>query len=319
MFRNYSLIRNRGTVLQWAKHPARARLWKEVRFSPIPFIGIKLWDRTLRYIASQNLPVVECPYDWRQSLQDSARDIIGILRSSRKDSLPLEQDAPKDADCFNVITHSMGGLVLRTAIGMKILHPSWIGKIIHLAPPLQGSAAAFRCIVDRTTLPMLNEFLHLTHLRNFVSFKNMVFDVFRTFPSIYELMPPDNVQFLHNGSGQKLNPSAIPQIDSALFANARMTHRYIALADIILEQSNVHVEVVYTALNNGSETDFGYRYNQRTSSIDETIISHFGDGTVLSTSAASSLFASNRAIEDLAHMKFPNSRHVVDLYPTCGV
>jgi len=116
-----------------------------------------------------------------------------------------------------------------------------------------------------------------------------------------------------------LNPSAIPQTDTALFANARQTHRYIAFADNILAQSNVHVEVVYTALNNGSETDFGYRYNQRTSSIDETIVSRFGDGTVLSTSAASSLFANNRAIEDLAHMKFPNSRNVVELYPTCGV
>jgi hypothetical protein len=318
MLQNYSMIRNNSSILQWVNQPAAAQLWKDVTFHPIPFIGISLWDKTLRYLAGKSTSVVECPYDWRQSLQDSACHIVGLLGSSQGISTSLAEVAPPNSVCFDMITHSMGGLVLRTAIGMRILHPSWLGKILHLAPPLQGSAAAFRCVVDRTTLPMLNEFLHLVHLRNFLSFKNMVFDVFRTFPSIYELMPPDNVQFLHAPSGKQISPGSVSQVDSTLFTAAKQTHKYIALADSILASSAVRVEVIFTALNNGSETDFGYRYNPRSSSIEETYVSHFGDGTVHSSSAGSSLAANNRPIEDLAHMKFPNSRNVVDLYPTCG-
>jgi hypothetical protein len=318
MFQNYSMIRKNSSVLQWLGQPASAQLWKNVTFHPIPIIGISLWANTLSYLAKRNLPVVECPYDWRQSLQDSAGHIVELLGQSQGADASLAQVAPPDSVRFDMITQSMGGLVVRTGLGMKILHPSWLGKILHLAPPLQGSPAAFRCVVDRTTLPMLNEFLHLVHLRNFLNFKNMVFDIFREFPSIYELMPPANVQFLQAPSGQQMDPGSAPQMVATLFAAAKQTHKYIALADSILSGSDVRVEVIYTHLNNGAETDCGYRYNPRSSSIEETYVSHFGDGTVLSNSASSSLAAHNRPIEDLAHMRFPNSRSVVDLYPTCG-
>jgi pimeloyl-ACP methyl ester carboxylesterase len=318
MFANYQMIRKNSSLLQWAERAATAKLWRRVAFKPIPMIGFSLWSRTLEYFVKQNTTIVECPYDWRQSLRASARDIIELLKSSQGISQSLAEPAPADAARFDMVSHSMGGLLIRTAIGMQLLHPSWIAKILHLAPPLRGSPAAFRSVVDQTTLPVLNEFLKMVHLRNYRQFKNKVYDVFRGFHSIYELMPPQSTCFLYTNSGQPMDIGSVSQLDQRMVAEAKITHRYIAAAEPILINAGIPVSVIYTSLNNNDRTDFGYRFDSRAFSIDEVYASRNGDGTVHSDSATSSSSALNRPVFDLAHMKIPNTRRVVDLYPTCG-
>jgi hypothetical protein len=318
MLDNYQMIRKNSSLLQWVGKAATAKLWQRVELKPIPFVGLSLWSRTLKYFVKQNVTIVECPYDWRQSLQDSARNIVELLKSSQGITQSLAEPAPGDVTKFDLVSHSMGGLVIRAAIGMHFLHPSWIGKILHLAPPLRGSPAAFRCVVDQTTLPALNEFLRLVHLRNYRQFKRVVYDVFRSFPSIYELMPPQSVNFLYANSGQPMNMGSVTQLDQRLVAAAQTTHKYIAAAELILMNAGIPVSVIYTSLNNNDKTDFGYRFDSQAFSIEEVYVSQNGDGTVHSDSATSSISAFNRPVFDLAHMKFPNTQSVVDLYPTCG-
>src|SRR5207249_7675867 len=63
------------------------------------------------------------------------------------------------------LTHSMGALVARLAVCESHVDARNVRAMIHMAPPLLGSARAFRAIYGRNVLPMLSDLVQLYHLR----------------------------------------------------------------------------------------------------------------------------------------------------------
>ena len=153
-------------------------------------------------------------YDWRRDNVDNARELVRRLQKL-KDKLK-RQDLK-----FNVVAHSMGGLIARYAAmygdvdlppGDSPIQPTWTGaahisKIVMIGVPNEGSADAFATLIEgysvteglRRRVPLLN--------------KLTAEDAART-PSVFQLMPHAGVvRFLD----ENLKPLAIDLYDIAVW------------------------------------------------------------------------------------------------------
>ncbi|HEU4432654.1 MAG TPA: hypothetical protein VFR51_04610, partial [Pyrinomonadaceae bacterium] len=153
-------------------------------------------------------------YDWRRDNVANARDLVRRLQRL-KDKLK-RQDLK-----FNVVAHSMGGLIARYAAmygdedlppGDGAIQPTWngaahISKIVMIGVPNEGSTDAFATLVEgysvtegmRRRVPLLN--------------KLTAEDAART-PSVFQLMPHARVvSFLD----ENLKPLAIDLYDIAVW------------------------------------------------------------------------------------------------------
>lgn len=149
-------------------------------------------------------------YDWRQDNVSNARELFRRLERLKS---KLQRPDLK----FNIVAHSMGGLISRYAAmygdadlpaGDGPIQPTWqgaahIGKIVMIGVPNEGSTDAFATLVEgysiteglRRRVPLLN--------------KLTAEDVVRT-PSVFQLLPHRGaVKFLD----ENLQPLAIDLYD----------------------------------------------------------------------------------------------------------
>ena len=171
---------------------------------------------------------VKFAYDWRESLMNVARS----LRSQ------LDVHAPKNAR-FVFLTHSMGGLVVRIALALKVLQPKNVDRIIHIGSPLQGAPMAFRSAYGKALLPMLSELTKLFHWKNADQFFKHLLDNVRTFPSIYQLMPPRRYPYLFYSPSHRSNPLDEPAIPDEFRKVAQVAHDLIEESDKIIVRNGV--------------------------------------------------------------------------------
>ena len=153
-------------------------------------------------------------YDWRQDNVTNARELFRRVQQLK--SKLKNQDLK-----FNVVAHSMGGLIARYAAmygdadlpaGDAAIQPTWngaahIGKIVMIGVPNEGSADAFATLVEgysiteglRRRVPLLN--------------KLTAEDAART-PSVFQLLPhAGTVRFLD----ENLKPIAVDLYDVAVW------------------------------------------------------------------------------------------------------
>jgi pimeloyl-ACP methyl ester carboxylesterase len=154
------------------------------------------------------------PYDWRRDNVETARDLI-----ERVESLKRKLNRPDLR--FNIVAHSMGGLVARYAAmygnadlppdGTRPV-PTWAGsahisKIIMFGTPNEGSADAFATLLEgysvteglRRRIPLLNKLSNE--------------DIF-TAPSVFQLLPHrSNTHFLD----ENLQPVEVDIYDPAVW------------------------------------------------------------------------------------------------------
>lgn len=137
------------------------------------------------------------PYDWRKDNVANARALIRRIESLKS---KLQRPDLK----FNIVAHSMGGLIARYAsmygdadlpAGEGPIEPSWAGaahirKIVMIGVPNEGSADAFASLLEgysvteglRRRIPLLNK----------LSAEDIV-----TTPSVFQLLPHrEAVKFL---------------------------------------------------------------------------------------------------------------------------
>lgn len=128
-------------------------------------------------------PVYAFGYDWRQSNAASADK----LRTFTVEVLRREA-----ATEVIVVTHSMGGVVLRIAARHEWMRDRVLAAI-HLAQPAGGAPVAFRRCFDG--LSYSNDGILMKHLLG-ASAKN-VFDVVSALPGALELLPFDQLHHQH--------------------------------------------------------------------------------------------------------------------------
>ena len=150
------------------------------------------------------------PYDWRQDNVSNARELIRRI-------LQLKTKLQRPDLKFNIVAHSMGGLIARYAAmygdadlppGDGPIQPTWqgaahISKIVMIGVPNEGSADAFATLVEgysiteglRRRVPLLNK----------LTAEDVV-----SAPAVFQLMPHARaVKFLD----ENLQPLAIDLYD----------------------------------------------------------------------------------------------------------
>jgi pimeloyl-ACP methyl ester carboxylesterase len=154
------------------------------------------------------------PYDWRQDNVTNARELVRRLQR-------LKEKLQRQDLKFNVVAHSMGGLIARYAAmygdadlpaGDGPVQPTWLGaahinKIVMIGVPNEGSADAFATLVAgysiteglRRRVPLLS--------------KLTAEDAART-PAVFQLLPHDGaVRFLD----ENLQPLQIDLYDPEIW------------------------------------------------------------------------------------------------------
>lgn len=151
------------------------------------------------------------PYDWRRDNVENARLLVQKIET-------LKRKLGKPQLKFNVLAHSMGGLIARYAamygdsdIPAGRLNPEWSGarhfdKIFMLGTPNTGSVSALNALLNGFSY--IGGGINLPFVRDITRF-----DVF-TLPSVYQLLP-------HNGAlrvyDENLKPIEIDLFDPAVW------------------------------------------------------------------------------------------------------
>lgn len=129
------------------------------------------------------------PYDWRLDNVENARLLIRKIAA-------LKTTLKKPNLKFNIVSHSMGGLIARYAArfgdadipaGTRAIRPTWAGakhinKIFLIGTPNEGSFSALDALVNGIEPPNVAG-INIPFIRRVTKF-----DTF-TIPSIYQLLP----------------------------------------------------------------------------------------------------------------------------------
>lgn len=175
------------------------------------------------------------PYDWRQDNVSNARELV-----RRVERLKVRLNRPDLK--FNIIAHSMGGLIARYAAmygdadlpeGDGAISPTWAGaahisKIVMIGVPNEGSADALGTLLDgysvtegiRRKVPLLNKLTAEDAVSS---------------PALFQLLPHSGTErFLD----ENLNPVALDLYDVQVWK----THKWSPLfsPDFIRRSSNEH-------------------------------------------------------------------------------
>lgn len=136
-----------------------------------------------------------CPYDWRQTNQDSARKLGDAL-------VELDSVYTKNNQTYKlyIVGHSMGGLVSRGLLEDPASKTApWFAKtqaLITLATPHYGAPLALSAILGQKIADI--------EIGRYIKFIQAVIDQ-PAFPSTYELLPPPGQAFIQDSSGNALD------------------------------------------------------------------------------------------------------------------
>ena len=129
----------------------------------------RIIERLRRWLKS---PLYTFPYDWRKPIEFNAKRLNAFI-AHVKGKLKAKGQEPT----VSFFTHSMGGLVLRSALGLGRPNPfKGIGRIAFIAPPFRGSCA-------------IPEVLIAGEKNGWFSDEEDFRKLARSFPSVYQMIP----------------------------------------------------------------------------------------------------------------------------------
>ena len=157
LLENYRRLCDQPSTLDWLQNarPASSRLLKSIRTSRcLPFVKSTIYEKLAA--CARGLPdisrVIECSYDWRDSVLNSCGNVTNTVRQSL--STDLDKPARAGEQKLVFLAHSLGGLVVKSAVAKGLIHPSRIDRIVYIGSPLYGAPAAFRSMYSEVTLPL---------------------------------------------------------------------------------------------------------------------------------------------------------------------
>lgn len=127
------------------------------------------------------------PYDWRLPMERNAvrlNDFIDHLQGKL---------AHHGDEKISFVAHSMGGLLLRSALGLRRPRPfDGIGKIVFIATPFKGACDTTRVLIAGEKQGWLG---------NSVDFRKLA----RGFQSVYQLLPSYPDALINKSTGKQLD------------------------------------------------------------------------------------------------------------------
>ena len=170
------------------------------------------------------------PYDWRRDNVETARLLIQKINALK---IKLKRPNLK----FNVVAHSMGGLIARYAAmygdadlpaGTRRIVPNWtgaksIGKIFLVGTPNEGSVPSLSGLLNGYSISRIN----LPFIQSITKF-----DMF-TIPSIYQLLPHGGTLRAFDGDLKPLkidiySPATWEKYDWAAYKDPKFAKEFTA-------------------------------------------------------------------------------------------
>jgi hypothetical protein len=118
-------------------------------------------------------PLYAHTYDWRKPLELSARRLVDVL-----EEIEGRERAAGRSPQLKFVAHSMGGLLLRSALGLRNARDPFagVGRIVFIAPPFRGSIGAPYALV-------------VGEKDGWFGTDEDYRRIARTFPSVYQMTP----------------------------------------------------------------------------------------------------------------------------------
>lgn len=210
------------------------------------------------------------PYDWRQSIERSAKNLIRTL---------VDESPWNGKDSVALVGHSMGGLICRLALALSEPLRGRVKLLVYIATPLLGCLRAFWALINEPVLnPRVDRRVQL-YLKSWdllYAFKGQpglcgdLSRAFRTFPSLYELMPPENEKplLVHGGGTRSC-------MESSLWRAA--DQRMMAQASGVQRALNCRLDIPMCVIHSQAHpTDYIYSIGSR--SVLAVDVRRRGDG-----------------------------------------
>ena len=293
---NYHRLVTQPGTLNWTGNAGKGRLLKSAKSFNVQFCGrsvslhrVHLWDRVLNELSGHPsihpCGPLEFGYDWRAPLEESAVH----LRSRLEEAAESVGAALQDLKCV-FVAHSMGGLLLRVGLGSGILIQRSSTASSTSARLLRALRRRFEDCLDRIDLPFFREVFRLFHWRNFPQFKENLLECMRTFPSLYYLLPPKEIDYLFYSVSSRSNPLRERAMHPDHKATANRAQHLLTKGRDVVNANGIKEYVICTSVNSKSLTDLEYRAlplgHGRGYSVEEVIGQTVkGDGTVSVESA----------------------------------
>ena len=137
-----------------------------VTLGAIPYSYLALQLR----LRAAGFTIIMHQYDWRRSLSQLAEEFAARVRA-------------EGAPAIMVVAHSMGGLVARASLALPGM--DCVRRLISLGVPHGGSFGAVQAL--RGTYPVVRRLAALDRLHDA---ETLASEVFGTFPSLYQMLPP---------------------------------------------------------------------------------------------------------------------------------
>jgi hypothetical protein len=263
MLANYRRILADPSYIKWSANsqPANAEVVTQFRFM---IFKTDVWTRVYKKILWKCFSpddLIEFGYDWRDDIRNSAKLLVktvagqlGVGKSGLRSSRPAEDPT------LVFFTHSLGSHVVRVALGSGELHPSWIDRMIHVAPALKGLPRMFRALYDETTLPLLEALFWLRYLPNGGEFHRVLLAALRTFPSSFQVLPPAPLGYIRTQGATLVNPLNETCMPAAMRKHASQAHGLLEAASSIIVNEKMRAYSVYTdphrSLGKTTETQY---------------------------------------------------------------
>jgi len=230
-------------------------------------------------------------YDWRLDNRETAKRL----------ALRIEQADPQHNRAIGLIAHSMGGLVSRLMLLDQPIISSRTRFFVQIASPILGAAKAFYSLREGPCFSPQADFLvRLKQLKD-QQVRADLMSVLREFPSMYQLLPPDDVPVLFTSTGKLLPAMAAeawPGNDQVHLEAARDMHKALE------KPLPVPINCVYA---NDHETPWCYKVDTEFRVV-ASFKAEVGDGTVTSASAFEGSEVADRCRltgENTAHDELP--------------
>ena len=167
----------------------------------------RLVERLRRDVEPQ---VYTFPYDWRKSIAVSARHLSDFI-----DHVQGKMAALGRSPIVGLVTHSMGGLVARSALSLRRPRPfDGIGRVLFIAPPFQGS-----CEIPKVLIAGQRS--------GFFSREEDFRKLARGFPSVYELIPSFEGSTLDAGTGGTLDLFVLGNWQGNLVQKGKLSNQFL--------------------------------------------------------------------------------------------
>lgn len=218
--------------------------------------------------------VTLCDYDWRGSLLSQGQLLAQRIRAV---NTPV-----------SIVAHSMGGLVTRAALATDASLP--LKRAITLGAPHLGTLGVVQAL--RGTYPTVRRLAAIDQLH---SAEQLAQQIFRGFPSIYEMLPATGALSAIDLFDAAAWPADQPQPDAQQLKAASGFQRQLAGADARFHCIAGIGQRTVTGLASGPE---GFEYH----------ISSDGDGTV--PTACATLEGAGNYFAECEHSELPRSESI---------